>query len=194
MSLAPRRRRALVLVAVGASQDWTASLLSLPALEHHLVGLGALENVDRQAESKVSSHANVFDSMWAFQPVHFELGSRDCQPSLPLLSLFLSPPPPSSLSLSLSLSLSASLHIVKHTDNCGNLKPCWKTRCEHDRQLLFQNVVSVHVLLVVAFSVAETRHLFSFHCLSVLPCSITCCFSTYTQLHPAYVVCQGWKT
>ena len=66
MSRATPRRRALVLVAVGASQGWTASLLSLPALEHHLVGLGVLVNVDRQVESKVSSHAHVFDSMWAF--------------------------------------------------------------------------------------------------------------------------------
>ena len=62
MSLATRRRRALVLVEVGASQGWTASLLSRPALEHHLVGLGVLVSVDRQAESKVSSHADVFDS------------------------------------------------------------------------------------------------------------------------------------
>ena len=35
MSRATRRRGALILVAVGASQGWTASLLSLPALEHH---------------------------------------------------------------------------------------------------------------------------------------------------------------
>ena len=85
MSCGTRRRRALVLVAVGASQGWSASLLSLPALEHRLVGLGVLVNVDRQAESKVSLHAHVFDSMWAFQPVRFELVSRDCQPSPPLL-------------------------------------------------------------------------------------------------------------
>ena len=36
LSHATRRRRALVLVAVGASQGWSASLLSLPALAHHL--------------------------------------------------------------------------------------------------------------------------------------------------------------
>ena len=76
------------------------------------------------------------------------------------LSLSLSPSP------STSLPLSASLDIVMHTDNCGNLKPCWKTWCDHDRQLLFQDVVGVHVL--VACSVADTHHLFTFRCFSVL--------------------------
>ena len=69
------------------------SLLSLPTLEHHLMGfnrLGALVNVDHQAELKVSSHAQVFNSLWAFQPVCIELVSRDCEPSLPLLSISLS--------------------------------------------------------------------------------------------------------
>ena len=121
MSLATRRRRALVLVAVAASQGWTASLLSLPALEHHLVGLGVLVNVYRQAESiaKVSSHADVFESMWANQPVRFELVSRDCQPPLRFsLSLSLSLSLFFSLSLSLSLSpylsLSLSLRLTTH--------------------------------------------------------------------------------
>ena len=49
MSRFARRRRALVLVAAGASQGWTASLLSLAALEHHLLGLDVLVSVDRQA-------------------------------------------------------------------------------------------------------------------------------------------------
>ena len=119
MSLATRRRRAFVFVAVGASQGWIASLLSLPALEHHLVGVGVLVNVDRQAESsKVSSHADVFDSMWAFQPVRFELVCRDHgQPSLPLLSLSLALSFSSislSLSLSLSLFLSHSFRLTTH--------------------------------------------------------------------------------
>ena len=99
MSRATRRRRALVLVAVGASEGWTASLLSLPALEHHLVvGLGVLVNVDRQAESKVSLHDHVFDSMWAFHPVRFELVSRHGLPTITpaflslSLPLFLFPP------------------------------------------------------------------------------------------------------
>ena len=109
MSRATRRRRALVLVAVGASQGWSALLLSLPALGHHLVGLGVLVNVDRQAESKVSSHAHVFDSMWAFQPVRFELVSswrivnHHSRFSLSL-----------SLSLSLPPSLSSSSRLTTH--------------------------------------------------------------------------------
>ena len=177
MSLATRRRRAIVLVPVGASQGWNTSLLSLSALEIHLVGLGVLLNVDCQAESKVSSHVDVFDSMWPIVGLAasslrgIRIVSCDCQPSLLLLSLSLSLSLslfiPLSLSLSLSLPLSASLQIVMHTDNCGNLKPGWKTRSDHDMMLLFQNVVGVHVL--VAFSVAETRRLFSFRCLTDLP-------------------------
>ena len=57
--------------------------------------------------------------MWAFQPLRFELVCRDCQPSLPLLSLSLSlslfsfsPPPP--LSLSLSLSFGLTTHRYAH--------------------------------------------------------------------------------
>ena len=119
MSLATQRRRALELVAARASQGWTVSLLSLPALGHHLVGLGVLVNFDRQAESKASSHGDVFDSMWAFQPLRFELVCLDCKASLPFLSLSLSLSLPSPL-LSLSLPLSASLHIVMRKDNCGN--------------------------------------------------------------------------
>ena len=37
-----------LFVAVGAFQGWIASLLSLPALEHHLVSLGVFVDVDRQ--------------------------------------------------------------------------------------------------------------------------------------------------
>ena len=127
MLRAVRRRRALVFVANGASQGWTASLLSLPVLEHHLVSLGVFVDVDRQESqtkvTKVSLHAHVFDSMFVFQPVRFELVSRDCQPSLQLISL---------LSLTHSLSLLFLPHNTSymHTDNLhgGNLKPCcWKT-------------------------------------------------------------------
>ena len=181
MSRATRRRRALVLVAVGASQVWTASLLGLPALEHHLVGFGVLANVDRQAESKISSHAHVFDSMWAFQPVRFERVFRYCQPSLPLLS----PSLPLSLSLSLSLSLflslslplSASLHIVMHTDNGRNLKPCWKTRCDSTGSSFFR-MQSVYMYQWLALSL---RHVTSSP--SAVPRSSLCSIIHLLLLH-----------
>ena len=161
MSRATRRWRALVLAAVGASQDWTASLLSRSSLGTPSSGfnLGVLVNVDRQADSKVSSNALIFDSMWAFQPVRFELVSCDCQPSLPLLSLSLSLSVSLSIALSLSLSLSFPLsffppHYVLCTQTTAET---WNRAGIHSvitaRQLLFQDVVGLHV--PVACSVAD---------------------------------------
>ena len=98
--------------------------------------------------------------MRAFQPVRFELVSRHGLSTITPASLSLSLPP--------SLPLPASLHIVMHTENRGNLKPCWKTRCDHDRQLLFQEIPGCSRCTCTS-SVAETHHLFSFRCFSVLP-------------------------
>ena len=157
MSRATRRRRALVLVAVGASQGWTASLLSLPALEHHLVGLGVLVNVDR--------HASGVEGTFAHSYLWFNAG-------LPASSLraclsWLSTITPA------SLSLSPSFHLTTHRSAQRKLRiletvlenTVWSRHV--DRQLLFQDVVGVHVL--VACSFAETSHLFSFRGFSVLP-------------------------
>ena len=98
MSRSTRRRRALVFAGVGASHPRLDCLIADPSSlwTPSLVSLGVFVDVDRQESwakvTKVSSHAHVFDSMSAFQPVRFELHvvSRDCQPSLPLLSLSLS--------------------------------------------------------------------------------------------------------
>ena len=49
----------LYLSRLGAYQGWTASLLSLPALEHHLVDLGVFVDVDRLESTEVSQHAPV---------------------------------------------------------------------------------------------------------------------------------------
>ena len=100
----------------------------------HLVDLGVFVDVDRQESyAKASQHAHVFDSTWAFEPIRFVLVSCDSQPSLLLLSL------------SASLPLSTSLHIVMHTDSLRKLETVLEDGVTHG-QLLFQDVVSVHVL------------------------------------------------
>ena len=181
MSCATWRRRALVLVAVGASQGWTASLLSLPTFEHHLVGFGVLVNADRQAKSKVSSHPHVFDSLRAFQPVRFELVSRDCQPSLPLLSLS----PHISLSPSFRLTTHRYAHrqllkletVLEDTAWSRQATPfpgC--SRCTCTSSLLCRWDTSLPLLLL--FLSPPLVPLFSIS-------SITCYFSRYTHLQLA---------